>query len=62
MLCAHSCLVICAEYTARYAKKEDITLAENGRGGNDSMSADSDGFLSSSDDEDEHPTTGEADL
>ena len=35
---------------------------ENGRDGNDSMSADSEGFLSSSDDEDEHPTTGEPDI
>lgn len=52
----------CAECTARYARKEDVAGPENGRDGNDSMSADSEGFLSSSDDEDEHPTTGEPDL
>jgi hypothetical protein len=51
-----------ADYTGRYARKEDVVQAENGRDGNDSMSADSEGFLSSSDDEDEPPTTGEADL
>ncbi|EIE26132.1 ubiquitin conjugating enzyme [Coccomyxa subellipsoidea C-169] len=50
------------ECTARFAKKEDVAGPENGRDGNDSMSADSEGFLSSSDDEDEHPTTGEPDL
>jgi len=50
-----------ADYTGRFARKEDIIQAENGRDGNDSMSADSEGFLSSSD-EDEPPTTGEADL
>ncbi len=52
----------CADYTGRYARKEDVVQAENGRDGNDSMSAASEGFLSSSDDEDEPPTTGEADL
>jgi len=35
---------------------------EEGRDGNDSMSARSDGFLSSSDEEDEPPTTGEAEM
>ncbi|CAK0736751.1 Ubiquitin-conjugating enzyme E2 5 [Coccomyxa viridis] len=50
------------DYTGRYARKEDVVQAENGRDGNDSMSAASEGFLSSSDDEDEPPTTGEADL
>ena len=50
-----------AEYTARYARQQDVA-EENGRdNGNESMSADSEGFLSSSDD-DEPPTTGEADL
>ncbi len=40
-----------AEYVQRYAKKEDAKAAE---GGNDSMSEDeSNGFLSSSDEEDE---------
>ncbi len=50
-----------ADYTGRYARREDVIQAENGRDGNDSMSAGSEGFLSSSD-EDEPPTTGEADL
>ena len=50
-----------ADYSGRYARREDVIQAENGRDGNDSMSADSEGFLSSSD-EDEPPTTGEADL
>ena len=50
-----------AEYTARFARQHDVA-DENGRdNGNESMSADSEGFLSSSDD-DEPPTTGEADL
>ena len=58
-------LLLCgAEYTARYAKQEDVAERNGGReNGNESMSADSEGFLSSSDDEEEEPpTTGEADL
>ena len=51
-----------AEYTARYAREENVTQEENGREGNESMSADSEGYLSSSDEEDEPPTTGVADL
>ncbi len=58
MVCPGVCV---AEYTARYARQQDVA-EENGRdNGNESMSADSEGFLSSSDDE-EPPTTGEADL
>ena len=33
----------CADYTGRYARKEDVVQAENGRDGNDSMSAASEG-------------------
>ena len=51
-----------AEYTAKYARPEDVAGEEEGREGNDSMSAHSDGFLSSSDEEDEPPTTGEAEM
>lgn len=51
-----------AEYTAKYARPEDVAGQEEGREGNDSMSGRSDGFLSSSDEEDEPPTTGEADV
>ncbi|KAK9822690.1 hypothetical protein WJX81_001450 [Elliptochloris bilobata] len=50
------------EYTAKYARPEDVAGEEEGREGNDSMSAHSDGFLSSSDEEDEPPTTGEAEM
>ncbi len=50
------------EYTAKYARPEDVAGQEEGRDGNDSMSARSDGFLSSSDEEDEPPTTGEAEM
>ena len=61
VVCHADELAALADYTGRFARKEDVIQAENGRDGNDSMSADSEGFLSSSD-EDEPPTTGEADL